>query len=169
MSSADRLRELLERENVADRVHFHAVDAATIEGAADLAMAFECIHDMSDPVSVLTAARRALADDGAMLIVDERTRDAFDGTPDTWFTATGVRGPEFVSNDYQQPSSNQSAAFWYHDHAFGVTRLDVGMGLSGYSILRDPANALLQELLVNSCQEEMRALTAVRDSGSQET
>ena len=34
---------------------------------------------------------------------------------------------------------------------------------------RDPANALLHELLVNSCQEEMRALTAVRDSGSQET
>ena len=33
---------------------------------------------------------------------------------------------------------------------------------------RDPANALLQELLVGSCQEEMRALTAVRDSGSQE-
>lgn len=34
---------------------------------------------------------------------------------------------------------------------------------------KDPANALLQELLVNSCQEEMRAMTAVRDSGSQET
>jgi hypothetical protein len=34
---------------------------------------------------------------------------------------------------------------------------------------RDPANALLQELFVSSCQEEMRALTAVRDSGSQET
>lgn len=33
---------------------------------------------------------------------------------------------------------------------------------------RDPSNALLQELLVSSCQEEMRALTAVRDSGSQE-
>lgn len=32
----------------------------------------------------------------------------------------------------------------------------------------DPANALLQELLVSSCQEEMRALTTVRDSGSQE-
>lgn len=32
----------------------------------------------------------------------------------------------------------------------------------------DPANALLQELLVSSCQEEMRALTAVRDSGRQE-
>ena len=34
---------------------------------------------------------------------------------------------------------------------------------------RDPANALLQDLFVSSCQEEMRALTAVRDSGSQET
>ena len=78
----ERARAHAASRDVADRVHFHAVDAATIEGAADLAMAFECIHDMSDPVSVLTAARRALADDGAMLIVDERTRDAFDGTPD---------------------------------------------------------------------------------------
>ena len=33
----------------------------------------------------------------------------------------------------------------------------------------DPANALLQELLVSSCQEEMRALTAVREAGGQET
>jgi len=33
---------------------------------------------------------------------------------------------------------------------------------------QDPANALLQELLVTSCQEEMRAMTAVRDSGHQE-
>jgi hypothetical protein len=33
---------------------------------------------------------------------------------------------------------------------------------------KDPANALLQELLVSSCQEEMRVLTTVRDSGSQE-
>jgi FtsP/CotA-like multicopper oxidase with cupredoxin domain len=72
----------------------------------------------------------------------------FDGTPDTWFTANGIHGPEFVSNDYTQPSSNQSAAFWYHDHVFGATRLDVGMGLSGFSILRDPANAL--DILGNS-------------------
>jgi len=66
----------------------------------------------------------------------------FDGTPDTWFTANGIRGPEYVSNDYLQPSSNESTAFWYHDHAFGVTRLDVGFGLSGFSILRDPNNPL---------------------------
>jgi hypothetical protein len=32
----------------------------------------------------------------------------------------------------------------------------------------DPANALLQELLVTTSQEEMRVLTTVRDSGRQE-
>jgi FtsP/CotA-like multicopper oxidase with cupredoxin domain len=67
----------------------------------------------------------------------------FDGTPDLWFTpGAAIRGPEFVSTTYTQPSSNQSAPFWYHDHSFGVTRLDVGMGLSGYAFLRDPAQPL---------------------------
>jgi len=63
----------------------------------------------------------------------------FDGTPDTWFTINGIVGPEYVSNNYDRPNSNQAAPFWYHDHAFGVTRLDVGFGLSGFAILRDPA------------------------------
>jgi hypothetical protein len=42
-----------------------------------------------------------------------------------------------------------------------ITEIEAALG-------RDPANALLQELLVNSSQEEMRALTVVRDSGAQE-
>jgi len=66
---------------VDDRVRFHAVDAATIEATADLAMAFECVHDMPNPVQVLGAARQALSDDGAMLVVDERVGERFDGTP----------------------------------------------------------------------------------------
>lgn len=71
-------------ENVADRVQFHRKDASevTAAGPFDLATAFECIHDMARPVEVLGAVRRALADDGAMLIVDERTRDRFTGKPD---------------------------------------------------------------------------------------
>ena len=43
-----------------------------------------------------------------------------------------------------------------------ITEIEAALG-------RDPANALLQELLVSSCQEEMRALTAVREAGNQET
>jgi len=80
--SVERARAHATDAGLADRVHFHEADAASIEGTADLAMAFECVHDMSDPVSVLGAARRALVDDGAMLVVDERTRESFDGTPD---------------------------------------------------------------------------------------
>jgi SAM-dependent methyltransferase len=80
--SVQRAREHAVEAGLADRVRFHEADAATIQGPADLATAFECVHDMSDPVAVLGAARRALTDDGAMLIVDERTRDTFDGTPD---------------------------------------------------------------------------------------
>ena len=61
---------------------------------------------------------------------------AFDGTPDTWFTAGGIHGPEYVSNDYTQPSSNQSAAFWYHDHV--VRRDPPGRGHGPVGLL-DPA------------------------------
>ena len=39
--------------------------------------AFECVHDMSDPVSVLAAMRRMVADDGVVVVMDERTEDAF--------------------------------------------------------------------------------------------
>jgi hypothetical protein len=43
-----------------------------------------------------------------------------------------------------------------------ITEIEAALG-------RDPANALLQELLVSSCQEEMRALTAVHEAGGLET
>jgi 2-polyprenyl-3-methyl-5-hydroxy-6-metoxy-1,4-benzoquinol methylase len=71
-------------EGVADRVRLHRTDAAgvTTAGPFDVATAFECIHDMARPVEVLGAVRRALADDGTMLIVDERTRERFTGEPD---------------------------------------------------------------------------------------
>jgi cyclopropane fatty-acyl-phospholipid synthase-like methyltransferase len=71
-------------EGLTDRVRFHRTDAADVmtAGTFDLATAFECIHDMARPVQVLGAVRRALADDGSMLVVDERTRDRFTGEPD---------------------------------------------------------------------------------------
>ena len=71
-------------EGVIDRVRFHRADAAevTTAGPFDVATAFECIHDMARPVEVLGAVRRALADDGSMLIVDERTKERFTGEPD---------------------------------------------------------------------------------------
>ena len=82
-TSIDLARKNAAAEGVEDRVSFHAVDAAHVEGGPfDIAMAFECIHDMARPVEVLRSVRARLTDRGAMLIVDERTHDSFGGEPD---------------------------------------------------------------------------------------
>jgi hypothetical protein len=39
--------------------------------------AFECVHDMSQPVNALKAMRQLAGDRGAVLVVDERVGEAF--------------------------------------------------------------------------------------------
>lgn len=60
-------------------VRFEAGDATAIgrEGRFDLITILEALHDMSDPVGVLRAAGAALADDGLVLVADEKVSDAF--------------------------------------------------------------------------------------------
>jgi 2-polyprenyl-3-methyl-5-hydroxy-6-metoxy-1,4-benzoquinol methylase len=62
---------------VADRVHFHLADAAAADGRYDLVTAFECIHDLPDPVSVLATMRRLAEPDGVVLVMDERVAERF--------------------------------------------------------------------------------------------
>ena len=61
---------------------------------------------------------------------------ASDGGPDAWFTANGITGPSYVTNSYTYPNSQESTTLWYHDHALGLTRLGVYMGLFGFYIER---------------------------------
>ena len=77
MTSVERARRNAEAAGVSDRVRFHAKDAAALDadGPVDFATAFECLHDMARPVEVLRAVRESLAEAGAMLVVDERTRE----------------------------------------------------------------------------------------------
>ncbi|MEX2226507.1 MAG: methyltransferase domain-containing protein [Dehalococcoidia bacterium] len=79
----------LARRNVTDaglseRVTVHQQDAG--DGAFakqfDLALAIECIHDLSRPVDVLRAMRNMLAAGGTAIVADERTADAFTVTDD---------------------------------------------------------------------------------------
>ena len=130
--SVQRAREHAAEEGLDDRVRFHEADAATIEGPADLAMAFECVHDMSDPVSVLGAARRALVDDGAMLVVDERTRDRFDGMPDElesyyygWSIFTCLPSGLAASPSAGTGTVMRPATLRGYAEAAGFTRFDV--------------------------------------------
>lgn len=65
---------------VSDRVGFVVADASHGKdfGRFDVAIACECVHDMPDPVSVLSAMRAMVRPGGAVLILDERTHDVFD-------------------------------------------------------------------------------------------
>jgi 2-polyprenyl-3-methyl-5-hydroxy-6-metoxy-1,4-benzoquinol methylase len=64
---------------IADRVRFHVRDAADagVDGDYDLVMAIEMLHDVPDPVGILRTMKRLAGDSGAVLVVDERTEDAF--------------------------------------------------------------------------------------------
>ena len=53
-----------------------------------------------------------------------------DGLPESWFVPGG-------SAVYSYPNEQRGATLWYHDHALGITRLNVYAGLSGFFLLRD--------------------------------
>ena len=38
---------------------------------------------------------------------------------------------------YEYPNAQLPATLWYHDHALGITRLNVYGGMAGYYLLRD--------------------------------
>jgi SAM-dependent methyltransferase len=78
--SIEMARTAATESGVADRVRFHTVDAATLTGGADaydLVFAFECVHDMSDPVGALGAMRALAGDDGTVIVMDERVGERF--------------------------------------------------------------------------------------------
>jgi spore coat protein A len=56
---------------------------------------------------------------------------AVDGYPELAFT------PGAPAVTYTYPNNQQAGYLWYHDHALGITRLNVYMGLAGLYLLRD--------------------------------
>jgi spore coat protein A len=44
---------------------------------------------------------------------------------------------------YRYPNFQDAATLWYHDHALGITRLNVYMGLAGFYLVRDPVETAL--------------------------
>jgi spore coat protein A len=66
------------------------------------------------------------------------TESASDGLPEAWFTqGWQERGPFFVKKEYYYDNDQEAGTLWYHDHALGITRLNVYAGLAGFYLLRD--------------------------------
>ncbi|MCB0549718.1 MAG: multicopper oxidase domain-containing protein [Phaeodactylibacter sp.] len=66
------------------------------------------------------------------------TESASDGLPEAWFTRRfRDRGPNWVKKVYHYDNDQEAATLWYHDHALGITRLNVYAGLAGFYFLRD--------------------------------
>ena len=62
----------------------------------------------------------------------------YDGTPEQWFTSGGQAGVDNPgTSTFQYPNDQQAGTIWYHDHAMGVTRLNVYAGLAGFYIIHD--------------------------------
>ena len=62
----------------------------------------------------------------------------FDGNPEFFFSpGWGVRGPQWVEKKYLYDNSQPAGTVWYHDHALGITRLNVYTGMAGFYIIRD--------------------------------
>ncbi len=67
-----------------------------------------------------------------------RVRPENDGFPEAWFTRDFKNvGPKFLHEVYYYPNCQRAASLWYHDHALGITRLNVYAGLAGLYLLRD--------------------------------
>ncbi len=61
-----------------------------------------------------------------------KTLPESDGLPDAWFTRGFAQtGPDFAGPVYHYPNDQQATALWYHDHAIGITRLNIYAGLGG--------------------------------------
>jgi len=66
------------------------------------------------------------------------TESASDGLPEAWFTqGFDITGPQFKKQKYTYHNDQEAATLWYHDHALGITRLNVYAGLAGFYLLRD--------------------------------
>jgi FtsP/CotA-like multicopper oxidase with cupredoxin domain len=78
------------------------------------------------------------------------TPSASDGHPEGWWTADGKHGPAYNTVEaaeansavFNYPNGQQPTTLWYHDHALGLTRLNVLSGLAGFYLIRNTSDPI---------------------------
>ncbi|MDN4479918.1 class I SAM-dependent methyltransferase [Demequina muriae] len=75
-ASIEAARDRAHQAGVTDRVRYEELDAVDLPARGfDLACFFDALHDMGDPIGAAAAARRALAEDGVLMVVEPRAGD----------------------------------------------------------------------------------------------
>jgi FtsP/CotA-like multicopper oxidase with cupredoxin domain len=70
-----------------------------------------------------------------------------DGYPTAWFTPDfKIKGKDWHQDTYTYYNTQPAATLWFHDHALGITRLNVYAGLAGFYILRDKNDNIEKKL-----------------------
>ena len=72
------------------------------------------------------------------------TKFQFDGNPEFFYSPRGsVTGPQWddvqggFTDNFEYENNVSAGNLWYHDHALGITRLNVYAGLAGFYFVRD--------------------------------
>jgi spore coat protein A len=67
------------------------------------------------------------------------TASQFDGNPEQFYTpGNAVEGPRYPgTNMFEYLNDQRAGNLWYHDHALGITRLNVYAGMAGFYFVRD--------------------------------
>ncbi|MFC6672171.1 multicopper oxidase family protein [Marinobacterium aestuariivivens] len=92
---------------------------------------YEYYRIASDGVPIVTHVHGGLND------------SPFDGNPEYFFSPRfRIKGPRWEARYYRYGGgfpywNDMAGTLWYHDHALGITRLNVYAGLAGFFILRD--------------------------------
>jgi 2-polyprenyl-3-methyl-5-hydroxy-6-metoxy-1,4-benzoquinol methylase len=78
-ASVQLANDNIQSAGLAERVRVSLRDAGDpeLKGCYDLVVAFECLHDMSDPVAALRTMRGLAGDKGTVIIMDERALEEF--------------------------------------------------------------------------------------------
>jgi SAM-dependent methyltransferase len=74
--SIETARAKAAEAGLGDRATFTVAGAQDLDGEYDAIMMFDCLHDMPDPLRALQAARRAVASDGCVVLVEPLSGDS---------------------------------------------------------------------------------------------
>jgi SAM-dependent methyltransferase len=152
-ASIARARELADASAARDSLSFEVASAKDFPGEGyDLVCAFDCLHDMGDPVGAAAHVRDTLADDGTFMLVEPFANDDLADNLNPigrvfYGASTVVCTPASLSQEVGLALGAQA----------GQRRLSDVLRKAGFQrIRRSPSNRPRRSAIVTSCSKMSR-------------